>query len=108
MGSITGVSRGKKGLGGWFRGSPAGGFGGPWRGLGGGGGVPAKGFWGKGPVGLGVFQRGSGGPLEGGLGVFWGLRASPHVKVIDQGLGEAGGGRDRLPAPPLCGGRTRP
>lgn len=40
-----------------------------------------------------------GGPGPGGGSV----SSSPHVEVIDQGLGQAGGGGDGLPAPPLCG-----
>lgn len=36
-------------------------------------------------------------------GVPW-LTGSPHVQVIHQGLGEAGGGRDGVPAAPLCAG----
>lgn len=31
------------------------------------------------------------------------LAGSPHVQVIHQGLGEAGGGRDGVPAAPLWG-----
>lgn len=67
----------------------------PWRGFGLGGrreGVPGGGFGDKGPLGLGGSRPGGGS-----------VSSSPHVEVIDQGLGQAGGGGDGLPAPPLCG-----
>lgn len=70
------------------------------------GAVPQLGGLGEGACGFGGGPEGFGGASEGELGVFRGLRASPHVEVIDQGLGEAGGGRDRLPAPPLCAGNA--
>lgn len=84
----------------------SGGVGGSLDGVLGLGGFPGRGV--KGPwMGFG----GRGGPWSGGWGSLDGVRgvsrggfaASPHVEVIHQGLGQAGGGRDGLSAPPLWG-----